>query len=255
MSFTIQWGLAKPDFKATGYHTDKNNDADLIDTKLGGGTFTNNSGGTIAASKAVYQTTGSADSSEIDKAQSDSLATLPCLGFTVASIDNGNTGTVQNRGVLAGFTGLDVGTIYYVDPDTAGEITPTRPDPSEYTQMVGVARSDTQLEIILGSVEKGRQDMEANRETLSGNKTVTTADAQIQSLDPNGSDRNVTLPAEADSAGLTYFVYNRSAASAEELNVKNDAAALIRIVAGGEVGIFLCDGTEWAGGVLSQLFL
>jgi hypothetical protein len=65
-------------------------------------------------------------------------------------------------------------------------------------------------------------------ETLSGDKTIADADAMILKMDPGGSDRDVTLPAEADvsPAGRLYWIIN-AADAAENLVIKNDAGGTI----------------------------
>jgi hypothetical protein len=50
--------------------------------------------------------------------------------------------------------------------------------------------------------KRTRENAGANVETLAGAKTLVVTDAKFQKLDPDGSNRDVTLPAEADSLGL-----------------------------------------------------
>ena len=61
-------------------------------------------------------------------------------------------------------------------------------------------------------------------ETLAGTKTIGDADGQILKLDPNGSARDVLLPAEGnvDPAGRMYAIVN-AADAAENLVVKDDS--------------------------------
>lgn len=81
-----------------------------------------------------------------------------------------------------------------------------------------------------------------NTEALSANKVLSTADKFYQMLDPNGSDRDVTLPAEAD--GVEFFISNTG--STNTLQIKNDAGTAqgTPIVAGASVTI-VSDGTSW----------
>ena len=44
--------------------------------------------------------------------------------------------------------------------------------------------------------------------TMDGNATLTRQSAQVMSLDPGGSSRTITLPAEESSKGIMYAVYN-----------------------------------------------
>lgn len=82
-----------------------------------------------------------------------------------------------------------------------------------------------------------------NKETLSANKTLTTSDAQYHFLDPNGSNRDVTMPTEA--AGMAYFIKNDG--TANTITVKDSGGTAIgdnSLAAGIGVG-YLYDGIEW----------
>jgi hypothetical protein len=70
--------------------------------------------------------------------------------------------------------------------------------------------SDTQT----GAVYQQSQ----NTETLSGDKTLSRTDEQIQVLDAGGSGRNVDLP--SDEEGLYFEIYNKSS-GAEDLTVRD----------------------------------
>ena len=65
-------------------------------------------------------------------------------------------------------------------------------------------------------------------ETLAGDKTIADADAMILKMDPGGSARDVTLPAEADvsPAGRLYWIIN-AADAAENLVIKDDGGSTI----------------------------
>lgn len=83
-----------------------------------------------------------------------------------------------------------------------------------------------------------------NTETLSGDKTLTRTDSPVQFLDPDGA-RNVDLPAEED--GLFFIIVNR-ADMAEDITVREDSGmTTIITVSQNEVGIVVCDGTNWDG--------
>jgi len=91
-----------------------------------------------------------------------------------------------------------------------------------------------------------------NVEALTGTKTLTPQDAQFQMLDPDGGAKNVDLPAEEASQGL-FFIIKNTAGGAENLVVRNDAAATKETLAQGKWGIFVCNGTSWETmGVLSH---
>lgn len=81
-----------------------------------------------------------------------------------------------------------------------------------------------------------------NIETLAANKTLVHKDSYFQVLDPDGSDRDIVLPAELD--GLAYHI--RNSGSANALNVKNDAGSVVLALAAGEAAIYACDGSSWA---------
>lgn len=65
-------------------------------------------------------------------------------------------------------------------------------------------------------------------ETLAGDRVLTSADAMIVKLDPGGSARDVTLPAESSVGpqGQMFWIIN-AADGAENLVVKNDAGDTI----------------------------
>lgn len=83
---------------------------------------------------------------------------------------------------------------------------------------------------------------DVNRETLSGDKTLTTSDATVQNIDPGGGARNVDLPAE--EAGLVFVIGNRADA-AEDITVRDDADSTILTLNQDDVGYFISDGTGW----------
>ncbi len=80
-----------------------------------------------------------------------------------------------------------------------------------------------------------------NVETLAGNKTLVAKDSQFQALDPDGSDRDIVLPAELD--GLRYDILHTGGAN--NLVVKNDAASTIATLTTGQKATLVCDGTDW----------
>jgi hypothetical protein len=82
-------------------------------------------------------------------------------------------------------------------------------------------------------------------ETLSGARTVTFADANILRLDPGGAARDVTLPAEANSAGVVYKIIN-AADAAENLVIKDDGASTVATINQNEMCEVACDGSAWS---------
>ena len=85
-------------------------------------------------------------------------------------------------------------------------------------------------------------DVAVNAATLSGTLTLTTSSKRYQSLDPDGSARNVDLPAEAE--GLAFFIVNRGN-GAEVITVRNDAAGTVDTIDNDEGLSVICDGTRW----------
>lgn len=80
-----------------------------------------------------------------------------------------------------------------------------------------------------------------NIESITANKELSYKDSMIQILDPDAA-RDVTLPAERN--GAIFFIKNEDAA-ANDLTVKDQAAATIATVAAGEGSLFACDGSDW----------
>ena len=83
-----------------------------------------------------------------------------------------------------------------------------------------------------------------NIATLSDAIVLLPQSPQFQALDPDGSHRNVDLPAEEASQGLFFFIKN-TAGGAENLVVRNDNGDTKETLGQGKWGIFVCDGTSW----------
>lgn len=80
--------------------------------------------------------------------------------------------------------------------------------------------------------------------TMSGHEVWDRSYRQVQRIDPGGSARNVTLPAEED--GLWFFIVNNSdQSSGEDLTVKIDAGGTLATVANDQACLVMCDGTTW----------
>jgi len=74
---------------------------------------------------------------------------------------------------------------------------------------------------------------------------LTVASNPVQTMVPTAA-RNVDLPAEAQSAGLVFYIVNNSG-GANSITVRNPAAGTVKVVAQNGRGIFWCDGTTWFG--------
>ena len=83
-----------------------------------------------------------------------------------------------------------------------------------------------------------------NTEMLSANKTLSISDPKVQFLDPGGAGRDVTLPAEASSKGIIFWIVN-TADAAEDLTVKDDGGTTIGTVSQNQAKWFICDGNNW----------
>jgi len=89
---------------------------------------------------------------------------------------------LQSSGRIAGFTGLTIGTPYYADPSSPGEITVTKPISTSYPQVIGVAHLATGLEMIAGHREDptvvhsgNNQFLKAGVASITGSGEVTTS--------------------------------------------------------------------------------
>lgn len=84
----------------------------------------------------------------------------------------------------------------------------------------------------------------SNKETLSANKTIAATDPQYHFLDPNGVDRDVTLP-----SGVTdmLFIIKNTGTGGYVLTVKDSGGTAITggAIANGIVMGFMYDGTAW----------
>lgn len=81
--------------------------------------------------------------------------------------------------------------------------------------------------------------------TLAGALTLDDTYPAILKLDPDGSNRDITLDPIATSTGLYRRIVN-NANGAENLVAKNVAADTIATINQNEQGEFYCDGTTWA---------
>ena len=80
-----------------------------------------------------------------------------------------------------------------------------------------------------------------NIETLAGNKTLVHIDSQFQALDPDGSNRDILLPALLD--GLRYDILHDG--SANDLVIKTALGATSVTLTFGQSATLVCDGVAW----------
>jgi hypothetical protein len=113
----------------------------------------------VATSATVNGNAVAVDSnSQIVKAKADTAATSAAIGIQVAVPTAGATTsvagercTVVTLGPVGGFSGLTPGAIYYVDSNTAGEITATAPTGAlVWAKSIGYAESATVLFVLPG---------------------------------------------------------------------------------------------------------
>ncbi len=118
----------------------------------------NNNTGSIVIGSPVYND----GAGTVDLAQADALATVEVLGFVKdALIAAAAAGAIQTDGVLVATTGqwdtitgdtggLTAGSVYFLDPDTAGKITKTAPTSTgDFVIRLGKAISTTEFEITI----------------------------------------------------------------------------------------------------------
>jgi len=85
---------------------------------------------------------------------------------------------------------------------------------------------------------RSRRSIQADRrldegftsETLSGNRTVVRHDYKVLNLDPNGSNRNVTLP-DATTLPVGWSLVVRNSGSANSLLIKDNAGTTLKTIA------------------------
>ena len=80
------------------------------------------------------------------------------------------------------------------------------------------------------------------RTTAIGDITLTSASASYQFIDPNGTNRNCTLPG-TPATGLAYTV--KHFGSANTVVVKDAAAATLVTLTAGDTATIIYDGTTW----------
>ena len=81
-----------------------------------------------------------------------------------------------------------------------------------------------------------------NPETLSGNKTLDSTSDQIQYLNANGTNRNVTLDTTAIIEGASFYIKNESTSG--NLTIKQSSTTLL-VLYPGQSCIAQFDGTNW----------
>ena len=111
--------------------------------------------GAMVIGQAVYTSAAGT----VDLAQADALPTVEVLGIVKEDIAAAASGSIQTDGIIEATTaqwdsvtgqvgGLTAGSIYYLDPDTAGNLTIVAPTTiGDFVARIGKAISTTELEI------------------------------------------------------------------------------------------------------------
>jgi len=97
----------------------------------------------------------------------------------------------------------------------------------------------------------------SNVETLTGNKTLSNPDKRAQFLDPNGSNRNVYLPAEILSDSTKFWITNTYYVEDSTSDISlfvygSDTTSLISIIGENESAWLVCDGLTWVSGKIGS---
>lgn len=150
--------LRKPLVISSDGHIEQLQSGDSLDAPVAGGSIvqvTNGNAGPITLGQVVYL--DGADS--VDLARANAVGTSSPIGLVFdASIAAAAVGGVQIDGIISsanwtsviGATNLTAGTEYFLDPDTAGRMTATPPQPSdvgEFVVSLGRAFSTTDFRI------------------------------------------------------------------------------------------------------------
>jgi len=131
------------------------------------------------------------------KASNSNDSTMPCVGFVYKDATAGNDVWIQFDGKAALFSGLTVGSKYFVG--TSGGITATRPTGSSIVQCVGVAVSSTTLLLVpLGC------DFASTRTAEVGGLHIVDADDNFGTAQVDDADASQSDPSAMTSTAVTY---------------------------------------------------
>lgn len=79
--------------------------------------------------------------------------------------------------------------------------------------------------------------LQVDNRVLTGNITIGKENAPLINLDPGGAGRNVDFPAPDSELEGAIFVINNWADAAEDLTIRNSAAATILTISQNEAGV------------------
>lgn len=111
---------------------------------------------------------------------------------------------------------------------------------------VGILTTTPAYTLSVNGIIKSSQQIRSasNRETLSGNKTIAATDPQYQFLNPNGANRDVTLPSATQEM---FFVIKNTGSAGNTLTVKDSGGTAVTggTIANNVAMGFYYDGTAW----------
>ena len=108
---------------------------------------------------------------------------------------------------------------------------------------VDSASTATRATLVVKCVKNGQTiTLQTARTTATGDITLTSASASYQFIDPNGTNRDCTLPG-TPATGLAYTVKNFG--TAKTITVKDAAAATLVTLTAGDTATIIYDGTAW----------
>ena len=118
----------------------------------------NGSGATVAAFKAVYVVAGAGDVPSIGLAKANDLNTMPAVGVSLQSIENGAYGRIMQVGLIENINWsiTPEGTPIYVSPTTAGDYTVTPPVYPNFAQEIGnvfITGAAGQMQVRMGALQ------------------------------------------------------------------------------------------------------
>jgi len=83
-----------------------------------------------------------------------------------------------------------------------------------------------------------------NSEILSSDKILSLADLEIQSLDPDGDDKNIILPDESISGGYSFKIFNSGSVGGLVVKDSSNTNIVTTLIAN-SMGLFICNGETW----------
>lgn len=152
----------------------------------------------------------------------------------------GRAGTVVKGGIVKVIAGAAIARGAELQIDAQGRAITATGHESVGRALEAAGTAGDRIAMLLADAPYVYVPRKVNVETLAGNKTLVTGDAMFQKLDPAGA-RDVTLP--TDGA----FLITNAADAAENITVKNAAAATIVTLNQNESAWVVSDGAgTWA---------